>query len=72
MAQSLQQPDSGRSRGGPRWPAPPPLFLYQTGAQRAKKNWGGDHPPSPSYLKVWIWHCLIEHHKLTSPLKLTR
>ena len=31
MAQSLQQPDSGRSRGGPRGPAPPPpLFLDPT------------------------------------------
>ena len=26
---------------------PPPLFLNQTGAQRAEKNFFGDHPPPP-------------------------
>ena len=40
MAQSLQQPDSGRSRGGSRGPAPPPLFLDPTEVRRAQKFFG--------------------------------
>ena len=41
MAQSLQQPDSGRSRGGPRGPVPPPpLFLDPTEVRRAQKFFG--------------------------------
>ena len=62
---------SDRSRGGA-WgarppPHPPPLFLDQTEAQRAEKNfWGRPGPPlsqglnyhpPPPYLKVWIRHC---------------
>ena len=40
---------------------PPPLFLDQNEARRAKNNSFGDRPPPPSlplpYLKVWIRHC---------------
>ena len=39
MAQSLQQPDSRRSRGGPRGPAPP-LFLDPNEVRRAQKIFG--------------------------------
>ena len=31
-----------------------PIFLDQTEAQRAKKNFWETAPPH--YLKVWIWH----------------
>ena len=58
--------DPGKGPGGP---APPPLFLDQTEAQKAKKNFFGDHPPpplskglddrAPTYLKVWIQHWLV-------------
>ena len=48
---------------GPGGPVPP-LFLDHTEAQKAEKNFFGDHPPSPppskglddrapTYLKVW-------------------
>ena len=42
---------SGRSRGGARGAQAPPLFLDQTEARRAKKNFFEDHPP---YLRVWM------------------
>ena len=68
MAQSLQQSDSGRSRGGAQG-ACPPLFLDQTEARRAKNILGGD----PPHLKVQgLDLALSKHHKLMSPLKLTR
>ena len=44
---------SGRSRGGARGTQAPPLFLDQTEAQRAEKNFFGD-PPPPPYLTVWM------------------
>ena len=61
---------SGGFRGGARGAqtAPPrPLFLDQTEAQRAEKNFFGAPPPRlskgldnpPPYLKVWICHCTI-------------
>ena len=40
--------DQGRGPGSP-------IFLDQTEAQRAKKNFWETAPPSPHYLKVWIW-----------------
>ena len=49
---------SGGSMGGAQgtW-YPRPLFLDQSEARRAEKNFG-DTPPSPSapYLKFWIRH----------------
>ena len=48
------------SSGGSRGRARPPLFLDQTEARRAEKNFGGDRappPPPPLNLKVWIRHC---------------
>ena len=57
------------------WDPPPPLFLDQSEARRAEKNFlqialpplskGLDdhHPPPPLYLKVWIRHC-GEYEKL--------
>ena len=42
----------------PRWPGPsppPPLFLDETEAQRAKKIFEDQAPPP--YLKAWILHC---------------
>ena len=72
MAQSLQQPDSGRSRGGPRGPAPPPLiFGPNWGSKGPKIFWGDCFPPSPPFY-LGLDLALPEHHKLTSPLKLTR
>ena len=60
---------SGGFRGGARGAQTPPgpLFLDQTEAQRAEKNFLGDRPPRlskgldnpPPYLKVWICHCTI-------------
>ena len=53
---------SGGFRGGARGAqtAPPrPLFLDQTEAQRAEKNFFGDRPPPPAYLRVWITPLLI-------------
>ena len=62
---------SDRSRRGA-WgarPPPPPLFLDQTEAQRAEKEFfwrpgpplsqglNFHPPPPPPYLKVWIRHC---------------
>ena len=54
---------------GPKWPAlPPPLFLDQNEAQRGNKIFFRDRTPPylrvwmtapPSYLKVWIHHCLV-------------
>ena len=58
----------GGSKGGALGPPPPPstLFLDQTEAQRAQRNFLGDKPtsnlrvwmtappPLPPYLKVWI------------------
>jgi len=43
---------SGGSRGGD-CPPPPtrPLFLDQTKARRAKKNFGD---PSPLYIRIWM------------------
>ena len=64
LVESLKN-TSGGSRGGP------PLFLDQTGAWGAEKNFLGDSapcPPSPylrvwmtalPYLKVWIWHWIL-------------
>ena len=64
---ALSHINSGRSREGA-WGtcSPPPLFLDQTEAQKAKKKFFGDHPPpplskglddrAPTYLKVWIQH----------------
>ena len=56
---------------GPGGPAPPPLFLDQTEAQRAEKiflghrpaplSQGLDDPPPPLYLKVWFRRCLHTH-----------
>ena len=61
----------GRSKGGALGPWDPPpttLFLDQTEAQRAQRNFFGDKPtsylrvwmsappPLPPYLKVWIHH----------------
>ena len=55
--------DPGEGSGGPG----PPLFLNQTEAQGAEKIFFGDCPPppylrvwmtAPSYLNVWIRHCL--------------
>ena len=49
-------------RNGPGAP-PPPLFLDQTEARRAKNTSFGDRrptfslPPTPPHLKVWIRHC---------------
>lgn len=72
MAQSLQQPDSGRSRGGPRGPAPPPLiFGPNWGSKGPKIFWGDCFPPSSPF-SLGLDLALPEHHKLTSPLKLTR
>ena len=31
-----------------------PLFLDQTKARRGEKNLGGDCPPAPSHLRVWM------------------
>ena len=48
---------SGGFRGGARGAqtAPPrPLFLDQTEAQRAEKNFFGDRPPPLFYLRVWM------------------
>ena len=39
--------DPGEGPGGP---APPPLFLHQTDARRAEKNFG----TPPLYLRVWM------------------
>ena len=55
-------PGEGPSRG----PASPPLFLHQSEAWRAQKNFFKTGPPlsqslddrPPSYLKVWICHWL--------------
>ena len=58
---------SGGSRRGARWTRPP-LFLLQTEARRAEKNFfetgplllsgsgWPDPPPSPPYMKVWFRH----------------
>ena len=43
---------SGGSRGGARRARVPLLFLDQTGARRAKKQFFLDRPPS--YLRVWM------------------
>ena len=40
--------DPGEGQGGP------PLVLDQTEAQRAEKNFFGDCPPFPPYLRVWM------------------
>ena len=59
--------DSGASRGGA-WEANLPLFLDQTEARRAEKNFFKTAPPLPTptptpYLRVWmnpylkIWIC---------------
>ena len=46
--------DSGGSREGTREARPPPpLFLDQTEARRAKKTCFGDHPP-PYLSKSWM------------------
>ena len=46
---------SGTSRGGEGGPAPPPLFLDQNEAQRAKNISLRPAPsPPPSYLRVWM------------------
>ena len=45
----------GRVPGG----AGLPLFLDQTETRRAEKNFFGERPPPPPYLKVWIWHCYL-------------
>ena len=60
MADIEDYGSSGRSRGGH------PLFLDQTEARRAEKNFIWDRPPplsqglddrpSTPYLKVWIRH----------------
>ena len=42
----------GGSKGGARGPPPPTLFLDQTEAQRAQRNFLGDKPTS--YLRVWM------------------
>ena len=62
-------------------PGGPPLFLDQTEAQRAQKNFFGDWPPPLSqglddrsppppnsllYLNVWIPHCTCYRSKLNS------
>ena len=59
--------NSGGSRGWARGHPPPPLFLDQTEAQRAKKLFfwrpafpPPQPPPSRRYLKVWIQHCRIQ------------
>ena len=49
---------------GPGEPAPAPLVLEQTDAQRAEKNILGDRLPLP-YLKVWIRHCNPDRVTLT-------
>ena len=38
----------------------PPLFLDQTEAQTARKNFLGDHCLPPTHLRVWIRHCIVE------------
>ena len=43
---------SGGSRGAARGPAPSPLFLDQTEAQRAEKNFLETVPPP--YIRVWM------------------
>ena len=57
---------SGGSMGGARGARPPPLFLDQTGAQRAEKIFCRLFPPyfrvwmtgsPPPYLKIWIRQC---------------
>ena len=70
MTPGLKPFTSGGSRGGigPGARPAPPLFLDQTEAQRAKKEFfwrpgpplsqGLNYPPPPPfYLKVWIRHC---------------
>ena len=42
---------------GPGPPGPPFLFLGQTEAQRAEKNFFETAPPPPPDLKVWIYDC---------------
>ena len=44
----------GEGLGGPA-----PLFLDQTEAVRSEKNFFGDRPPLPPYLKVWIRHRIL-------------
>ena len=48
---------SGGPKGGARGAAPPPLFLDQTEVRRAEKIFLGP-PLPPSFLKVWILHCV--------------
>ena len=66
--------NSGGSRGEPPGVAPPPLFLDQTAARRAEKDFFCDrspylrgwltapHPPPPPYLKVWIRRCIRRNY----------
>ena len=50
----MEDPGEGLAR-----PPPPPLFLDQTEAQRAKKIFLETAQPPPPNVKVWIWHCLL-------------
>ena len=60
--------DPGEGPGG----LPPPLFLDPTEVRRAQKFFGETvSPPSPLF-SLGLDLALPEHHKLTSPLKLTR
>ena len=47
-------PSPCRSVADPRGPPPRPLFLDQTEARRAKKNFWD---LAPLYIKAWICHC---------------
>ena len=51
----------GGSRGGARGARAPPLFLDETKARGAEKNFleTCHSPPTPRYLIVWIRHCYL-------------
>ena len=55
-----------------RGPVPPPLIFRPNWGPKSPKKLGGWHLPPPPPLSQGLDPAMSEHHKLTSPLKLTR